>query len=134
MISVDWGDPQETFLVMFVEGEWTTPMMLEATKKVNTLVASKSYIVHLLIDMHTAGTMPRDVFTLLPTLIRHRPKNAGETIVISKNSIWHNLWQILSKATNYIHEHDFIFVADANEAYTILNAHRNSAEKTEDMP
>lgn len=128
LISVDWGDPQETFLVMFIEGDWTTSMMLDTAQKVNALVKSKPYPVHLLIDMHTAGIMPRDLFTFLPTIIRHRPKNAGKTVVISKNNVWHNLWQILQKAIHYIHEHDFLFVTDANDAYTLLRSGSDSTE------
>jgi hypothetical protein len=122
MIAIDWGDVNETFLVMSIKGSWTSKELIEIVAKTNDLVSSKPYPVHLLVDAHDAGNLPVDAMRLIPTLVRQRPSNSGETIIITQNNIWQNMWNILQPAIRYLNKNDLRFVTNANDAYDLLRA------------
>lgn len=126
MISVDWGNQDETIIVWKFNGHWDATCFRHAVKKTMRMAKSKPYPVHGMVDMHRALTAPRDMMTLIRQAIRsNTATNYGKWVVISESQLWVNMWQMTHRLYR-LKPRKIHFVSSVQEAYEILEEHIES--------
>ena len=118
MITVDWGNHDETLLIFRIHQHWTLDEFKSMVQRSQKLIHSKQYPIYILADVQTASKAPHN---FLPTIVRglsSQPPQDIHIIVISKSVFWQRLWNMI-QAFNF-HSIPVYFVHDANEAYALI--------------
>ena len=92
-IDIDWGNVEETLLIITFQTGWNFEDYSEGLKKLQEIVLSKSHDVHLFFDFQMLKSVPRD----LPRIINHGHNfmidNVGLIVVITSSSVWTKLYR-----------------------------------------
>lgn len=92
-IDIDWGNVEETLLIITFQTGWNFEDYSEGLKKLQEIVLSKSHDVHLFFDFQMLKSVPRD----LPRMINHGHNfmidNVGLIVIITSSSVWTKLYR-----------------------------------------
>ncbi len=92
-IDIDWGNVEETLLIITFQTGWNFEDYSEGLKKLQEIVLSKPHDVHLFFDFQMLKSVPRD----LPRIINHGHNfmidNVGLIVIITSSSVWTKLYR-----------------------------------------
>lgn len=83
MIIIDWGNLEETLIVMRVVDKWSYQQFQSALQKIHQMLALKLLDVDLMIDIRLADNLPASTFHSLNQEIEHRLPSLRHIIAIS---------------------------------------------------
>lgn len=123
MISVDWGNQEETIIIWKFNGQWDARMFRRAVTKTYRMAEAKPYPVHGIVDMQRALAAPRDMITLIRQALRSGPTvKAGRWVIISESRLWPNLYAMAVRLYR-LNTLDVRFVSSVQEAYDLVDEH-----------
>lgn len=121
MISVGWGDIQETYAVMTIREAWSAEAMREHIASYYTMIESKPHPVRCLIDVRYANVPPLNILSVFLWSARNIPANTSTIILVSQNTLWKRLYTIVTNTIG-LTGLDLCFVTSMDEAYGLVAA------------
>ena len=97
MIIIDWGDADETMIIMKFIGQWTTRQYRAAMVRRNLMILSKSHPVATIADLRQSGSIPRDILKTAITVAQFNTPNSGQVSVITNHPIWSQLSKLVMR-------------------------------------
>lgn len=119
MVEYGWGNLEESYLVVILDGRWELSDFVIMTKEVIQMLMSGEKSVKLMIDLRRAGDPPPNLMLSAGWFFDNLPSNTDAVITISADSIWNSLFQI----TNDVHSPknlNFHLVSSVDRAYQLL--------------
>lgn len=127
MIMVDWGDDEETFIVVKLNHAWTPEEFVEGIEKIVELAQQNDKTVNIIIDLQRASILKGNIIALWRWGQRTIRDHVDTVIIVTQSSFW----QIISQMVGRIYPNDVLsdihFVDHADHAYAILEQQRNQA-------
>ena len=130
-IVADWGNYEETLMILKFEGRWTAKEFLEATEKTNQAIRAKPHTVNIICDLRRTGLhAPPNLLSLAKGTLRDAAPNYGNIVVLSQSRFWRMLVEVL-QGTGVADMSHFHFTADVTEAYQMAENGTASATTTQ---
>jgi len=123
MITVDWGNYEESLLVMIFVSKWSLDDYHDAIKQAYQLGQSKPYPIAFMVDMRRSSGAPHGFLYTSYQYARMQPNNTRCMVIISKSTIWQKLWQTALLIYGPIANSNVIFVDSVDKAYEITVSH-----------
>jgi|GEM_PF-6887374 len=120
MITVDWGNYEETIIILRVEGQWQLPSFNLATQQIGRMAVSKSGRVDLLIDIRLADPAPAQIARKINHDIEHRMPNIQQIIAIATPEQQNSLAIIANFYPRL--KQEILFAASVELAYQLVYA------------
>lgn len=120
MISVEWGNAEETLLIWRFAESWTLKDFYSALKRSKKMVYKQSETINLMIDMRVSRTWNSMMLLLVHAVLSFKPSEASRTVVISANPIYKQLWKTSQRLYGVI-DYPIYFVATVDEAYCLVS-------------
>jgi hypothetical protein len=118
-IITDWGNVEETLLVLKFGNEWTAKEFVQAARQTDTLLRQKSYRVNIICDLRRTGfNAPPNLLTLAKGALRDGASNVGNIVMLSQSRFWRMMIEVL-QGTGVARDVCFFFTADVDEAYQL---------------
>ncbi|GAB4519553.1 MAG: hypothetical protein OHK0046_28610 [Anaerolineae bacterium] len=127
MIVVDWGDADDALIVWRFEGPWTPKDYYIALERVSRLVAAKQHRVNVMVDVSQAA-LPRNAMALANKGFQARPANLGLIVVITDHTLWHMLYEMITRMSGI--DYGLKFVNTIDEAYLLLGEAADEEART----
>jgi hypothetical protein len=129
-VEIDWGDQEETLLVIKIRGEWNASQLFTAQQKGCSLAETKPHLVDVIADMRAASVKMTGLVPLSRRAIQIRPTNLGYVAIITTTNYWAQIYRAvpdtLKQALN------IGFVNDVDAAYAAITAHRKQRRSMTD--
>lgn len=123
-ILVDWGNQDETFLVVTLSGKWDVRDLADFMGEVIRLARSKSHDVQVIVDLQRSGRAPQGIIAASQSILSDMPDNLTKMIILSKRSVWRSVWYAVKGM--YRHKAvEFCFVKTVEEAYALIPGQEN---------
>lgn len=119
-IEVDWGNQEETLIVMKINGKWTSEEFNRAMSQLSELSKSKSYQPTLMADLRYAMYTPVGFLSTLRAAMRSREEMIDCAIVVTTSGLWQKMIDIIEQASTLRVTIPLHFVETIDEAYALL--------------
>jgi hypothetical protein len=123
-ILVDWGNQEETFLVVTIDGKWTVRDLADFMSEIIQLARSKPHDVQVIVDLQRSGRTPKGIIAASQSILSDMPDNLTKIILLSRRSVWRSVWY----AVKGMYRHspvEFHFVKTVEEAYALIPGQEN---------
>jgi hypothetical protein len=129
-VEKDWGDHEETLIVMKIRGDWDAAQLLSTQEEVRRLAETKPHPVDVIVDMRAASMKMNGLLSLARRAIQIIPENLGYVAVITSTLYWSQIYRVLpDELTELLHVG---FVDDVDAAYAAINRHRSQHSQMTD--
>ena len=118
MITLDWGDANESILVWTFSDNWTAEDFYLAIEKAETILGPKEKPVHIIVDAQQGFKPPKNLIALSKVGLKRGPTPVKLVVVIAKSRFLQNIYGIVAKM--YPGSLKVHFVNNANEAYQLI--------------
>ncbi len=118
MITLDWGDANESILVCTFIDNWTAEDLFLAIEKVENMVLPQEKPIHILIDAQQGFTPPKNLITLAKSALSRQKIAVNLIVVIAKSRFLQGIYGIMGKMYPGIRKVQF--ANNANEAYELI--------------
>lgn len=131
-IDIDWGNCDETILILTFEKDWNANDLIDAIDQANQIIHEANQTVNLIFDMQRGTETPDNLIYLAQMGLKKTERNrekVGIITIISQTSLWQRIFNIAIKLTpaNY----DVRFVRDTHQAYDLIEATIQSKDQTQ---
>lgn len=120
MITYDWGNHEDTLMVVYFVGRWDLDEFRYASNEIVQLAQCRDEPIVILIDLRRSSGAPTGIMPIAFQYGRTYPKNIQRVIIISRTIIWEKLWDtietIFGKTNFPIH-----FVKEVDMAYQLAS-------------
>jgi hypothetical protein len=127
MTIIDWGDDEETFIVVKFNHAWTPEDFVEAVEKIVEFAQQRNETVNVIVDLQRASILKGNIIALGRWGQRTARDHVDTVVVVTQSAFW----QIISQMVARIYPNDVLstihFVNHADQAYAILEQQRDSA-------
>lgn len=123
MIDIDWGNREETILVMTFQEGWGAADWMNAIDQLDIVYSNAKQTIHLILDMQHSAESPSNLIHLTQLGLQKDKtgKNkVGIVTIISKTGFWKRIFDVVSRLVKV--RYDVHFVSDTHEAYKIIES------------
>lgn len=127
-IAFDWGNHDETLLIIHFQDGWTIDEYLSSVQVMQKMLLSKTNDVDIFVDFQHSQSHAQNLLTTIRRAMKYRATNVGKIIVITKSSFWKSLYETskhMLPETLSVH-----FAPDSDEAYRILKQETTEKDET----
>lgn len=119
-ISISWGDPEHTILLITAEGRWNWDEFY-ATLETGRAMRGR-HDVDIVFDLQHAHMLPEGALANFGSVLRRvRPSSEGAArhlILVNANAIYRSILEILERVSPSL-AHRLYFVSNIHDAYTL---------------
>ena len=121
MISLGWGNADDTILVWRVENHWNYDAFVQALDTTHQLMVSRGYPIDVLIDLQASVHAPNNILDVILAGLRNIPYNTRRVAIIGASQTCVKLYNTAIQNYN-LPDVEIYFTTDANEAYDLIYA------------
>ena len=125
-VQLTWGNTDETILVLTFSNGWTSEDCLKVVEKAYSLIISKPYQVHIILNFGSVRHVPSDWAVLILKSSKYYSVNFGLIVAITQSFFPQQFYSM----TRYLYPKDLQihFVSNCAEAHQLLELHNNDEE------
>lgn len=125
-IHLNWGDVDETFLILNFDGQWSGEDLYTNIKDFFERVATKDHPIELMVDMRQSLAPPQHLVTMLRSIInRPHDGNVKRVVVIVNSNFWQRIFSVIAKSVQRNISKKVTFVETVDEAYSMLDVYQD---------
>jgi len=122
-IQVDWGDYEETVILMSIRGTWTAKNFYDAMDDMVTKSQGTNASLELMVDLRNSLKPPANIMTMIRTVLnRSLPERIEQVVVIASTSFWERMYNMVDKMFGSQIPIEVTFVDNVDDAYSRLYA------------
>ncbi|QPC83203.1 hypothetical protein G4Y79_02165 [Phototrophicus methaneseepsis] len=118
-LSVDWGNIEETFIVVKLDLRWSYDDYQQAIALVLQGIRSKNHPVDVIIDVRKAMSNPPNLIGICRDAITKFSHFDTRIVVISNSLFWQTLYSTVQRMMPNMVV-DICFTASVDESYTLI--------------
>jgi hypothetical protein len=116
MLTVDWGDHEESLLVWQAEGDLNNSALLIAIERTRQLLEEKAHVVYIMADMREIPALSPVSVQTLRLFLDQNLVNLGTMIVITTSTAVQDIFIALER----ISAQQLICLNSVDEAYQVI--------------
>ena len=121
MIVVDWGNADESLLIMKFIEKWTLEEYQDTNYKAYDMINQQSHPVVVIVDMRQSDGTPRGFLHASHQFAKMRPAHMLTSVVLADSAVWKTLWQTAIHLYGAIENGNITFVDTVDKAYKVAN-------------
>lgn len=123
-IQLNWGDVDETFLILNFDGKWSGEDLYSSILDFFERISTKPHPIELMVDMRKSLAPPQHLVTILRSIIKRPHKGEVKRVVVIVNSnFWERIFSVIVQAAPHIGK-KVAFVKTVDEAYLMLDVYK----------
>ena len=125
-IAIHWHDAGQTIINLTIKHGWTWAQLQSAIEQADSMIASVSHRVHLIIDIRQSGRLPRDFMSVANQLLAtgEARANEGLRVVVGASALMRAAYRsLLTVYGAQLQHRPFLFAADLDEAHRLATMH-----------
>ncbi len=124
-IRIDWGDYDQTFLIMSFNGRWTADEYYRAINDLYKHASVQDHALELMVDLRYSVQPPQNLVTLIrSTLNQERSMTIDQVVIITQSGFWQQIFSVVRKVHGRELDTDVHFVESVDQAYSMLSAYK----------
>ena len=121
-IEIDWGDLDNTIIVMIIKGRWTGEQFYTVVDDLHAMSNEQDAPVRLIADMRYTQSTPKNFLPMLKAVVKRPNFNIKHAIVVKRSNYWERLIQMLVQSKSITIDIPVTFVDSVDRAYALLDS------------
>lgn len=119
MITVGWGNAEETMLVWRFDDHWTFKDIFRAAKRSRHMIRDTQSSAYLMVDMRQSRSWDSMMLLLSHAAATQRTFKPQRVVIISANPIYKQLWKTAQRMYGVV-DYPVYFVKTVDDAYRFM--------------